>query len=170
MSASTSPKVAKSAVKVRTAIPVAGPGAKTTRYLVGCVPECPIQNPTAGGICFPRFRGNPVFDGPGGAPDRELEYGAYADLTDEQVERIRAGVANRVIRVVGANREDSQFDDAPDMSARKSRGAQMLMLDGSYCKGRLGPHDRPLARYVYMHRADALSREDITGIPETMEE
>ena len=154
-----------SAIKVKPGLPKVEPGAKTERYWIGTVPTSPIQNVTVGGVCFPRFRGNPVFDRPGDAPDRALEYGVFADLTDDQVDAIKKGVAARVVRPIGL--PDSEFDDAEGVARNTRKTGQMLMVDGP--KYRRQPRDIPLARLLYMHRAADLSVNDYNVIPETME-
>lgn len=105
--------------------------APRTRYWMGTVPGCPIQNVTAGGQVFPLFSGTPVF-GADGKPDRPLTLGTYNDLTASQVEAVCAGIKMRVLRWIGAD---------------KKRGVILLRDSKTY---RAEPGDEPLAKWVYM--------------------
>lgn len=165
-SATNSKPARGSAVKVKTNLPKAEGRVATTRYWIGTTPECPIQNVTVGGVSFPRFRGNPVFDQPGGAPDREIVHGAMVQLTEEQVALVAAGVRIRCIRIYSPTTDENIVDN--ETVRRKVTSAHMLMTDSaSY---RPAPEDVPLARFLYMHRLDDMSAADLSRFPpETME-
>jgi len=156
-----------SAVKVKSGLPEITKSAKTIRYWIGTTPSSPIQNVTVGGVTFPLFRGSPVFDQDGGKPDRTLDHGIYADLTDERVELIRNGVKIRVIRIWGGT-DDDKFETAPGTVKGKGKTAQMLIVDGPHYRRQ--PNDHPVGEFLYMHRLDAMSAEDGHRFPpETME-
>lgn len=139
-----------------------------TRYWIGTTPDCPLQNVYAGGICFPLFRGNPNFSDQG-VPDRTLDYGNFVDLTEQQVENVKTGVKIRVLRMFGGDPDRiTGVEDTEDTTPRRKRGARMFVADGKrYHPAR---SDEPLARYVYMHRADDLRLVDMQNFPpENME-
>lgn len=157
------PKARTSAVKVAVVAAPAEVTAAKRRYWVGTMPESPVQNITAGGVSFPLFRGIPVFDQPGGAPDRTIEHGIYIDLTDEKVERVRHAVSLRVVRVFGGGGVADGYEDAPDVTKPKRRTAQVLMVDGPHYVA--DKNDIPMAKLVYMHRLDLMSAEDVHRFP-----
>lgn len=163
------------AVKVKTGLPQLSESVPTTRYWVGTTPACPIWNVVVGGICFPRFRGTPNFD-ERGEPDRKLDYGAYADLSDDQVEYVRGSVERRIIRFGSPPHEPGTDTEERPKSLRQRRGT-IVPIDGKDSvvpTGRprqvLRPHDEPLARYLYMLRFDKMSAEQHKEFPpEVME-
>lgn len=104
--------------------------APTRTYWIGTLDDCPFQNVTAGGQCFPHHLGHPEFDEKTGLPDRALEYGATVELTDAQVERVKHGIANRVLRRFGER-------------------SKMLNVDGKKYRAD-ADLDRPLGEFVYM--------------------
>jgi len=142
---------------------------KRTRYWVGTTPNCPLQNVHAGGICFPLFRGMPIFND-AGVPDRPLEYGNFADLTEYQVKNVCDGIRMRVLRIYGGDGDRLLgVADTEDVTPRQPQRAQMFIADGK--RYHAAPNDQPLARFVYMHRAEDLTLVDMEDFPpETMEE
>lgn len=171
MSASTKNKAPRSssAVTVPVALPELREDQQTVKYWVGTMPGSPIQNITAGGISFPRFRGTPVFDGPNGEPNIPLVYGLYTPLSAEQVNLVMAAIRIRVVRIDTYRNEmadrDPNIDEVPEQTRirKKVQRARIYMRDSK--NYRASPNDIPLARLVYMHRLDAMSAADITDFP-----
>lgn len=108
------------------------------KFWVGTTADCPIQNVTVGGFCFPRFSGTPSFSEKTGKPDRPLDLGQELELADSEVKRILDAVKSRVLRSIGS----------------KGKRATILDVDGKYATN---PHDKPLAGYLYMVPVEGLS-------------
>lgn len=157
--------VAPSAVKVKSGLPEVQAGDKRARYYVGTLPSCPVQNVTVGGISFPRFRGNPTFDDRG-RPDRELDFGIFIDLAEAEVSFVQKAVSTRVLRLLGKEPEPGKDD--PERTPSRRRAA-IYPIDGKNYHHREG--DQPLGRFLYMHRVDAMTAEQMQSFPpEAMEE
>lgn len=97
-------------------------------YWCGTMPGCPIQNVTVGGYDFPLFEGVVSFDVDGRAQGR-YDTGKLHYLTDDDVERIKKGVADRVLRRVG---------DTAHLVVRSGKG---FLRE---------PRDEPIGRYLFM--------------------
>lgn len=118
-------------------------------FWIGVFPDCPIQNVYAGGQCFPFYTGTAVFD-VDGKPDRPLSYGDEVELTDPQVEAVKQGVANRVLRWIGPDPDEIKDASAdPKKTRKRKRRGVILMRDGNY---RPQVEDVPLGRFLYMAR------------------
>ncbi len=161
-----------SAVTVPVDLPEVAEGQQTHRYWVGVLPECPIQNVTAGGINFPLYSG-PHLDGDNLIPVLKRKLGAHIDLSDEHVDLIAAAVQLRVVRMYGGgDRVGDEYEDADAEATPKKKPkkrAVMIMRDGPKCKPGYKytalQNDVPLARFVYMHRLDQMSAEDANNFP-----
>lgn len=121
---------------------------KTKKYIIGTTKDCPVQNVDVRGASFLRFSGGkPVFHDGQGPNDAlscgALRFGVFVTLTDEHVEAITDDVAQKVIRITGPE--------------HKRRGRIWDTRKDSYAPSE---SDEPLARYLYMHRADSLTIED----------
>lgn len=120
----------------------------TTTYIIGTRQDCPIQNVDVAGISFLRFSGGtPVFNSGDTANDGRdrggKRWGVYVRLTDGQVERIVANIANKVVRI---------------MKRPKRNTGRILTTDApSYSPL---PNDEPLAKFLYMHKAETVSAAD----------
>lgn len=118
------------------------------RYILGTRKDCPIQNVDVAGVSFLRFSGgNAVFNSGMTANDARqagaIRYGVFVPLTDEQVSAIQEGVSKKVVRTMH--------------SGRHRTGRILNTNKASYSAS---PNDEPLAKYLYMHRADAVSNAD----------
>lgn len=168
------PVPVSSAVKVKSGLPAPRAEEKLNRYWIGTTPDCPIQNVTVGGICFPRFSGTPTFDD-SAVPDRKLDMGQHANLSAAHVKFIQKHVSVRVIRILGREPEPG-IDDSDRTPSKKRRGV-LYVTGGKDSKidpsrgyvHRVG--DIPLGHFLYMHRMDRMAAEDLTTFPpETMED
>ena len=162
---SASPSIPRSAVTVPVSLPKAAPGARRVRYWMGTMPHSPIQNLSAGGQTFSRFRGNPVFDGPNNAPNQELRFGIHVPLTEEQVALVQAGVRIRIVRIESSSDDMDEYENVPDMTPQRKKKvrARVHMIDSKNYVPQHG--DRPFAEFVYMHRLDQMSADGLTSFP-----
>jgi len=154
-----------SAITVPVGLPEVRERDKTKRYWMGTMPGSPIQNITAGGQTFQRFRGTPVFDGPNGESDTPLVYGIETDLTEEQVQLVMAGVRIRIIRIESSSNPFAAGEDAPDMTPirHKTKRARVYMRDSKNYEP--SKTDEPLAKYVYFHDLDQMTAAELRDYP-----
>lgn len=104
------------------------------RYWLGTLKDCPYQNVHVAGTLFPRYMGNVEHDKHGDPVNKPLP-GMVIQLDEDQVERVKEGVVNRVIRPIG-----------------KSKRAAMLLRSGTHRKPyRPQAGDQPLGRFLYMY-------------------
>ncbi len=159
----TKARVPKYAVTIETSLPEIAAGQKTERYWVGTMPDCPIQNVTAGGVAFPYFAGEHLNAAGDLLADKHLTKGAYVDLTEEMVTTVLEAVRLRVVRFTVGGDFGDKFEDGEVENAKpKTKGrAHMVMLDsprnreGYTYRPQRG--DVPLARMVYMHNAEQMT-------------
>lgn len=100
---------------------------KTKKYRIGTKEDCPRQNYTIAGHCFPRYIER--LEEQGGETVRSREYGVVVDLTDVEVDAIKNAVARRVVREEGARRDILEIGSA------------------GYSPS---PSDVPMAEFLYM--------------------
>lgn len=156
--------VPETAVTISTKMPKAARGVDTKPYWVGTLPGCPLQNVTAGGITFPGHTGEATNSAGDLIPDRDRSHGIIQHLSDKHVQLIKAGILLRVMRFGAPERED--FENAEGFPKPKRiprahivmRDSKKMNAPGYAYEAQQG--DQPLARFVYMHRADRMSMLD----------
>lgn len=115
----------------------------TKLYHVGTVRGAPWGAIALGGVCFPQATYEPRggVDGIGQALGRA---GDYIDLHDEDVKRVRAAMANRVVRI----REERNRDG----------NAEGVVWHLKHRRYRADPRDVPIASFVYLREATEAER------------
>lgn len=107
------------------------------RYVVGVLTSCPFHSLHLGGVCFPqRSEINPIMNSPSQRVNKKVLQGAVVELFEEEVDKVFAGTANRVLRWRNASLSDG----------KQQRKADVKVCDGRYT---VQPEDEPIARYVY---------------------
>ena len=133
----------------------------TKRYWLGLTEDCPLQDATCGGHSIPKWTGQLMRD-----PDdpnawalgHEPRLGQIYDLHPDEVERIVAAVKARVVRILGASRDESKYADAPGMSPRRVRRGQLYLVDHPHYTAM--PGDRPLSEFAYIVPLPGLLPQD----------
>lgn len=121
-----------------------------SRYWMGTFPTCPIQNVTVGGQSFPRYSGTPVF-GANGKPDRPPVAGTIGELTEAQLEHVKAAVARRVVR----------------RASGEKGHASIYLRDVAGFAARAG--DEPLASHVYLVKLSGAGTTVAGELPPAMD-
>lgn len=102
----------------------------TRTFWIGTMTGCKIEVIHVGGVAFPRKTGTPHFDEGTKTTTYTDEPGQVIDLSEAQVERIKADVLQKVIRPVGGR-------------------WRMLTRNGKTYRAQVG--DIPAGRFLYMH-------------------
>lgn len=155
--------VPETAITIKTELPEAAEGVETKPYWIGTMPDCPLQNVAAGGVTFPSYTGESIKSSGDLVPERDRSHGIIAYLSDEQLELVKTAVLLRVVRFGSPIVDEFEHADGFPRSKPKRR-AHIVMRDSQMnapgYKYRAENGDVPLARLVYMHRADKLSIMD----------
>lgn len=121
-------------------------------YWCGTLSDCPRHNLALGGVPF-TATSDLVQDLAGGETRRVPRNGSMAWMTPAQVERVKASIADRVVRRVTAGRPATATD--PGVPATYAVITRTPGAASRYVE-HLG--DEPLGRYVYLYDVEAQAR------------
>lgn len=108
-------------------------------YLVGTKPNCPIQNVSVGGICFPLYNEDVTVDD-AGQTHRSRINGAIVKMDKNKYEFVKAKIKSKVIRWRDKNKKIGYIVNIE--------------------KNKTLPNDEPLENYIYIEDIRKLAMKD----------
>lgn len=108
-------------------------------YHIWCDDGCVLEQPTVGGVCFPRTTKVALESHDSGKTEWSSRKGDYLELSTEQVERVKAAVGTRVQRVL--------------RSSQAGRPIGRVYVLGSINYSPL-PQDEPLGKYLHIREVE----------------
>lgn len=150
-SGSTAVAEISGSLKVTPTTPAKGEVGNRSLYWIGALSECPLDNPTAGGVSFVKTKKTFTKNGRGQMVPTGQVPGDLVPLHESQVRDILKAVAGTVIRVL------------TDSEGVMTQAHKLSVNSVTYAQE---PRDTPLAQYVYMKKVQGDHREPV--IPDPM--